>query len=360
MPRWFYILLLAVPLAVGADLVHLPPLIVFVLAALGILPLAGIIGMATEELAKRLGPRIGGLLNATFGNAAELIISALAVNQGLLTLVKASLTGSIIANTLFVLGVSLVSGGLRHGKQKFDAQHASVNAAMMMLAVIGLYLPAFFTLTVKNSTIIEELSILVAIVLILTYFAYLAYTVFGRGRPAQSDMETPDTARARAEQEEGGASWSVRKGIAVLAASIVGTAIVSDVLVGAVEPVTQQLGWTEFFVGVIIVPFVGNAAENYSALRFALANRLEGTLSIVAGSGMQLALLVAPLLVFLSLLVGHPMNLIFAPLELLILGIATGIFAYINLDGESNWLEGIQLLAIFLMAAVTFFFLPSE
>lgn len=356
--RWLYVLLVFVPLALGAELLHLPTLIVFGLAAAGLIPLAGLIGKATEELAHQLGPTIGGLLNATFGNAAELIIGALAVQHGLLTLVKASLTGSIISNLLLVLGLSLLAGGLKHGEQKFNAQRAGLDAAMMILALVGLYLPAVFSATVRDSFIIEELSVLVAIVLLLTYIAYLAYTVFLRGKRTKGVPEQK-TRESHSEKSNGEEGWSIRKGLLVLAASIAGTAIVSELLVGGVETVREQLGWTEFFVGVIIVPIVGNAAEHLSALQFARRNQIDGTLAIVSGSGTQIALLVAPLLVFLSLLLGQPMNLIFEPMELVVLGLATAIFAFINLDGESNWLEGVQLVAVFLMAAVTFFFLPT-
>ena len=368
MPRWSYALLLLVPAALAAKLLSLPVVLVFVLSATGILPLAALIGKATDELAHQLGPRSGGLLNATFGNAAELIITSFAVRDGLLTLVKASITGSIIGNTLLVLGTSLLAGGARHGRQHYDPQGTSLNAAMMILAVAGLYLPATFASVVREQPVIEELSGFVAGVLLLTYVAYLLYAVFlgqpsgVRSKATTSRVEA--TADPRAGREAGGESWSGEgawgrgKALGVLAGATVGTAISSEILVGSVEPVTRQLGWSEFFVGVIFVPIIGNAAEEYSAVLMAWRNRLNVSLGIAAGASTQIALFVAPVLVFLSFALGHPMDLVFTPLELVILGLATALFAYISLDGESNWLEGVQLLAIYLMAGSAFFFLP--
>lgn len=349
MPRWLYPCLALSPAALLARLLNVPDVLVFALAAASLIPLAGLIGKATEELAHHLGPRAGGLLNATFGNAAELIITAFAIHRGLLALAKASITGSIIGNTLLVLGAALLAGGGRHGLQKYDSRAASLNAAMMILAVAGLYLPATFAASVQNHVIIEELSLLVAGVLLITYLAYLVYTVLqghprSRGAPAAPAAEPP--------------AWSTALALAVLAAATVGAAVSSEVLVGAVEPVTAQLGWSEFFVGVIVVALVGNAAEHFSAIQMAWQDRLDVTLAIAAGSSTQIVLFVAPVLVFLSVLVGHPMDLIFTPLELTILGLAAAIFAYICLDGESNWLEGVQLLSLYLIAAFAFFFLP--
>jgi Ca2+:H+ antiporter len=356
MPRWFYALLLFAPAALVADLLHLAPLVVFALASASLVPLAGLIGKATEELAHHLGPRYGGLLNATFGNAAELIITVFALQRGLLTLVKASITGAIIGNTLFILGLSLLAGGVRHRIQRYDPRETSLNAAMMILAIAGLYLPATFAVSVREPAAIGSLSLLVAGVLLLTYGAYLVYTVL-QGHPdgGASSHAAPLAAGPTAPEA---AMWSVRKAIAVLAAATVGAAVSSEILVGAVQPVTAQFGWSEFFVGVIVVALVGNAAEHFSAIVFAWRNRLDVTLAIAAGSSTQIALFVAPVLVFLSLALGHPMDLIFEPLELAILGLSTALFAYICIDGESNWLEGFQLLAIYFMAAVVFFLVP--
>lgn len=352
MPRWQIALLALVPVAIVVRVLGGPPTVIFGLSALGLVPLAALIGRATEELAHHLGPRFGGLLNATFGNAAELIITLFAIQRGLLTLVKASITGSIIGNTLLILGLSLLAGGLRHGRQRFDPREASVNAAMMLLALGGLYLPATFAATAGAGADVEPLSLMVAGVMLLTYGAYIVQSVFQK-QPAEPVAAVAVPAAAAP------AGWSARKGLIVLAASTAGTAVVSEMLVGAVEPVTAQLGWSEFFVGVIIVPLVGNAAEHFSAVQFAWRNRLDVSMAIAAGSSTQVALLVGPLLVFLSLLMGNPMDLVFVPLELAILGLSAAVFAYISLDGESNWLEGFQLLGLYTIAAVVMFFVPT-
>lgn len=357
MPRWFYLLLAFVPLALVARRSSLPPLIVFTAATIGLVPLAGLIGEATEQLAEHIGGRLGGLLNATFGNAAELIITSFAIHSGLLTLAKASITGSIIGNTLLVLGLSLLAGGLNRGQQKFDPRETSINAAMMILAIAGLYLPAVFALYGPGGEIIEELSLIVAGVLIATYLAYLVYTVVQAPADARPSSETSDVADAGSAPL---ARWGLRTSLLVLAGATAGAALASELLVGAVEPVVQQLGWSEFFIGVIVVAIVGNAAEHFSAVQMAMKGRLEITFGIAAGSSTQVALFVAPVLVFLSLVLGHPMTLIFTPLELVILGLSTAIFAYLSIDGETNWMEGVQLLAIYVIAACAFFLLPQR
>jgi Ca2+:H+ antiporter len=344
-PRWLYALLVFAPLAVIARALGAPPLLVFVTACLGIVPLAGLIGHATGQIALHLGAQYGGLLNATFGNAAELIITLLALHQGLFTLVKASITGSIIGNTLLVLGLALLLGGMRNGLLRFNVRIASVSTALMLLAVAGLVLPAVFSNLVSDATRTEELSIFVAVILLGSYIAYLVFVL--RGETSEPEAVEHETAE-----------WSVRRGMLVLAGATVATAIVSEALVGAVEPVTRQLGWTELFVGVILVPLVGNAAENWAAVRAAWRNHVELTLGITSGSSTQIPLFVTPVLIFASLLIGQPMDLVFQPLELIVLALSTAIFAYIALDGESHWLEGILLLALYLMTAGLFFLDP--
>ena len=354
MSRPLYLLLIAAPLAVVADLLHWPAPLVFGLSALGVVPLAGLIGTATEELAHRIGPKYGGLLNATFGNAAELIITILAIREGLLLLVKASITGSIIGNSLLVLGVSVLYGGFKHGWQRFDEHEARHHVSLMVLAVSGLFLPAMFAVSQPDHFIIEEVSLFVAGILLLTYVAYLAFSLFaGQAGDAPAVHEPPASAGGHQE-----ASWSVRRALIVLAAATGATVFVSELLVRTVEPVTHQLGWSEFFVGIIIIPLIGNAAEHFSAVVFAGKNRVDLTMAIASGSSSQIALFVAPALVFLSLLLGHPMDLVFDRMELLVLGLTTLIFAFVALDGRSNWLEGTQLLALYIIIAVVFFFLP--
>jgi Ca2+:H+ antiporter len=346
MPVWLYVHLVFAPAAVLAKALQAPPTLVFALAALGIIPLAGLIGHATSQVSLHLGAQYGGLLNATFGNAAELIITLLALREGLFTLVKASITGSIIGNTLLVLGLSLALGGFRNGILKFDVRLSSVSSALMILAVAGLLLPAVFSTLVKDDVRTEELSVLVALILLASYAAYLLFVLRGEAQVTEAHQTTEHP------------SWSVRRGLAVLAAATVATAIVSEALVDAVEPVTRQLGWTELFVGVILVPIVGNAAENWAAVRAAWRNHVELTLGITSGSSTQIPLFVTPVLILASLAIGRPMSLVFEPIELLVLGLSTAISAYIALDGESHWLEGVLLLALYLMTAAVFFLDP--
>jgi Ca2+:H+ antiporter len=343
MPVWLYALSVFALLAVAGDLAGAPPVAVFACACLGLIPLAGLIGHSTGQLAIRLGPQWGGLLNATFGNAAELIITILALREGLFILVKASITGSIIGNALLVLGTALLLGGLRNGLLRFDLRMTGLSSALMILAVASLLLPAAFSNIVQDFNRLEELSVAVALILLLSYAAYLVFL-----------LRNPSEAQPDDEKAE----WSVRRGILTLLGATLATAIVSDVLVNAVTPVTAQLGWTELFLGVIIIPIVGNAAENWAAVRAAWRNHVDLTLGITSGSSTQIPLFVTPVLILVSLLIGQPMTLVFQPLELLVLGLGVAISAYIALDGESNWLEGVLLLALYLMAATMFFLDP--
>jgi len=345
------LLFLGLPAAVAARLFHGPEWIIFAGSALALLPLAAWIGLGTEHAAVRVGSSVGGLLNATFGNAAELIIAIFALRRGLVDLVKASITGSIIGNTLLILGLSAFIGGRKHGSQKFAVKPAGRHAAMMILAVAAMALPAVFATVERDAFIREEVSVGVSILLLATYGAYILYSYFSR-RVRQ------DEHREEEEHRPPGQPWSLRKALLVLAGAVVGTAVASEMLVHAIESVSRTLGLSHFFIGLIIVPLVGNVAEHFSAIQFASRNRMELALSIAANSSTQIAVFVAPFLVLISLLF-HPMNLIFQPIELVTLFASTAIFAYICLDGETNWLEGIQLLALYLIAAISFFFLPG-
>jgi Ca2+:H+ antiporter len=325
--------------------------LVFAASALALVPLALWIKAGTEHLAARLGAALGGLLNATFGNAAELIITLFALKEGLPDLVKASLVGSILSNTLFGLGASAVAGGLRHGTQRFALGPVRRASTMMILAVSALALPAAFAQAEKSAFLQEEVSIGIAILLLLIYSAYIVYSHFGGG------------AREHAESGEShghpsGKSWSLGRSFAVLAGAVVATAAASELLVGAVEPVSKSVGLSPFFVGIVVIPLVGNVAEYYSAVEFARSNRMELSFAIGASSSIQVAVFVAPVLVLASLFL-HPMNLIFRPIELVALFSCSAVFAYASLDGETDWLEGAQLLALYLICAVTFFFVPS-
>jgi Ca2+:H+ antiporter len=320
----------------------------FAAAALGVVPLAGIVGAATEELAMRTGPRVGGLLNATLGNAAELIITFFAIRAGLLDLVKASITGSILGNLLLVMGLSILVGGLRNGQQTFDRVHAGIDSTMLILALIALVVPSIFSHAIEpNHAAVEYLSEGVAIAMLVVYALELIYS-FTSTTPIHPPAHTDAEPR-----------WSVRKAIVVL---LVATAFIgwsSEVLVGVVEHVVVNLGWTEFFLGIVIIPIVGNVAEHLVAVQVAAKDQMQLSLEISLGSSLQIALFVAPVLVYVSLLMGNPMDLVFNEFELIALTAAALIAALVALDGESNWMEGAQLLVVYVILAMAFFFLPT-
>jgi Ca2+:H+ antiporter len=362
-------MLIFVPLALAAHYLGWTETLQFVFSAAGIIPLAGLIGAATEHLADRTGPRLGGLLNATLGNAAELIITIFAIREGLLELVKASITGSILGNLLLVMGASILFGGLKHGRQTFQQPRASVNATMLILAVIALVIPSIFSATIADGNAdssaailvmtrdqptvhpdVEALSLGVAAVMILIYALGIVYAFRARNaspltRPAAHAAHVP--------------GWSIRRSLAVLLVATGGIAWLSEILVGAVEPVVEQLGWTEFFLGVIIVPIVGNVAEHLVGVQVAVKDQMDLSMEISVGSSLQIALFVAPALVFISLVMGNPLTLVFNQFELLALISASLIAALVALDGESNWLEGAQLLVVYIIVALAFFYLPA-
>ncbi|MBI2941354.1 MAG: calcium/proton exchanger [Chloroflexi bacterium] len=359
MSRWLWLLLTFAVGAIVARAMAAPAAVVFSLAALGIIPLAALIGRSTESLAVRVGPTFGGLLNATFGNAAELIITIIALQAGLVALVKASLTGAVIGNSLLVLGAAFLAGGVRHGLQRFDSREAGRHAVMMVLALAALYLPSALSATHPTPLLVQELSVVTATVLLLVYFVYIAYSLLDRADvPLVVEgitAEQPEPPGMKRHREH----WPVRTAVLALFGSTLATVAVSEVLVAAVEPMTHQLGWTEFFVGIIVVPIIGNVAEHFSAVTLAARNHPDAAIAIAAGSSTQIALLVAPVLVFISLLIGQPMDLVFHPLELLVLGLSAAVFTLVALDGETHPLEGVQLLALYVMAAGLFFLLPA-
>lgn len=348
--KYLYPLLLFVPIAILGEFLHWADVLVFAASALGIVPLASLLGDATEELAVYSGPQLGGLINATLGNAAELIITIFALRAGLLELVKASITGSILGNILLILGFSLFLGGLRNGIQNFDQRQAGVNATMMTLSVIALAIPTLFGTAIgaqRNVGPVEELSISVAIIMIILYVLGLAFSLV-----SQRAEEGGTVAHSKAR-------WPLPAAIVILVVVTAFIAWLSEILVGVVEPATEALGLTEFFVGIIIVPLVGNVAEHLVGVQTAVKNKMDLSLAVSLGSSMQIALFVAPLLVFVSIAVGHPMDLIFNTFELVSLGAAVLIATFVALDGESNWLEGAQLLAVYVIIALAFFFLPA-
>ncbi len=346
-------LLLALPLAVAAKAGDWGALWVFSFSAVGIVPLAEYIGESTEALAAYTNPRVGGLLNATLGNAAELIITIVAIREGLLELVKASITGSILGNLLLVLGMSFLFGGLKNGLQKFEQRHATRNAILLVLAVLALLIPSLLSHSIgpDNSPRVEALSLGVAGVMVALYALALLYSFRAEGEPLTHPPQSDDVVHEP--------DWSLRKTIAVLTFSTLGVVVASEFLVGAVEPVVAGLGISEFFLGIILVPIVGNVAEHLVAVEMAMADRMELSVEIAIASSLQIALFVAPVLVFVSLLMGNPLQLVFNQFELLALVAGVVVTALVSADGESNWLEGAELLAVYLIIGLAFFLLPA-
>ena len=339
----FGVVAVALRLAGGSDVA------IFVTSALAIVPLAGLIGSATEEIAARTGPQIGGLLNATLGNAAELIITVFALREGLVELVRASIIGSVLGNLLLVTGLAILLGGLKNGLQVFDRRRASMNATLLVLAFMALAIPSLFDATfVANRKFDSELLLSegIALILIALYVANLLYSFFSH----DDDAVVVEAHHAQA--------WSTRLAIGVLAGATLGIVVMSEFLVGSVEPVVAKLGWSELFVGVIIVPIIGNVAEHLVAVQMALKNRIELSVSIALGSSLQIALFVAPVLVFVSLLFDKKLVLAFSLPEVIALAAASYVTALVAEDGESNWFEGVMLLAVYLIVALAFFLLP--
>jgi Ca2+:H+ antiporter len=339
-------LLVLVPVAVALELAGGNELAIFLTSAAAILPLAGLIGRSTEQLAVHTGPRIGGLVNATFGNVTELIIAVFLILDDKTEVVKASLTGSILGNLLLVLGLSFLLGGLRHSEQHYNANAASVHSTSLVLAVTGLLMPALFALGSNGDDLLqrEVVSGIVAAVLIALYIAALAFTLVTH----EHLFRTPS------EGEE--AAWSRRRAIGMLVVSTALVALMAEFLVGSLEPAIEDLGLSEFFVGLIVIPIIGNAAEHSSAVLFALRDKVDVTLEIAIGSSTQIALFVAPALVFISLAVGHPMDFIFSTFEVAAVALSTVLVFMISSDGRSNWLEGAQLTGAYVIMAISFFF----
>lgn len=356
--RFVYALLVLVPVAAAMVLLDIGGhSSLFVVSALALIPLAAILGRATEEVAVHTGPKIGGLLNATLGNAAELIITIVALREGLVTVVKASITGSIIGNVLLVLGAAALFGGLKNGPQRFDPRIASVNASVMVLAIMAMMIPAIFALgspehRPTNHDIVR-LSDGTSIVLIVLYAFYLLFTIVQSG-PTRETVEPG----VELEPPEGG-GMRLGTAIALLLASTVAIVFMSEILVGAIEPTAEQWGLSELFVGVILVPVVGNIAEHLVAVQAAIKNQMDLALGIAVGSALQIAVFVAPVLVLVSQFVGpEPMTLVFNQFELVALVGAIIITIMISIDGRSNWLEGLELIALYTIIGLAFFFVP--
>ncbi|MCI0339442.1 MAG: calcium/proton exchanger [Acidobacteria bacterium] len=348
-------LLIFVPIAIVLEWTHAKPIAIFVTSALAIIPLAGWMGRATEHLAEKMGEGIGGLLNATFGNAAELIIALVAMRRGLFDVVKASITGSIVGNILLVLGLSILLGGLKYPNQVFNRAAAMLGSTMLALSAIALLMPALFHILVANKPNVREqdLSLEIAIVLFITYVLSLIFTLRTHSHLYSGAVEV------EGEQAATGAhGWSKSRSLIVLLVATGLVALMSEFLVGAVEEASHVLGLSGVFVGVILVAIIGNAAEHSTAVLMALKNKMDLSLNIAIGSSMQIALFVAPVLVFVSYLFGKPMDLLFTTLEVVTVAVSVAVVALIAQDGESNWMEGVLLLAVYTILGLTFYMLP--
>jgi Ca2+:H+ antiporter len=357
--RPVYYLGIFIPAAIALELAHASPVLIFTAAALGVIPTAALMGTATEEIAERTGPGIGGFLNVTFGNAPELIIAFFALREGLHEVVKASIVGSIIGNILLVLGAAMLVGGWNRDKQTFNRTAANAQSAMLLLALAALMLPAVFQLIHGGSlpavgeerhpfgSEVEDLSFGVAIILMLSYFSGLLFSMKTHRSVFNPYEEEHD--------EEGG--WSVRKATVLLAIAAIFVGVMSEILVGSISEASEDIGLSQFFVGVFVVAIVGNAAEHWVAVLVARKDKMDLAVNIAIGSSAQIALFVAPVLVLLSYVVGPgPMPLVFNGYELGAMIFAVLIANFLTQDGESNWFEGLQLIAVYAVMGVVFYF----
>ncbi|MBH0178373.1 MAG: calcium/proton exchanger [Nitrospira sp.] len=350
---WLDLFLLFVPVTVALELLKADPLLIFITSGLAIVPLAGLLGRATEHITTHVGAGVGSLVNASLGNAAELIIALAALREGLHDVVKASLTGSILGNILLVLGVSMLAGGAKYERQTFNRTAAGMGSSLLLLAAVGLVIPALFHFTASDRgvEVEQELSLDIAIVLFLIYGLSLAFSL--KTHRHLFEGESHDA------HDLGEEPWSYRMSLGVLAAVAILIGVMSEMLVGSIEPAAHTLGLTQIFVGVILVALVGNAAEHSTAVLMAMKNKMDLALGIAVGSSMQIALLVAPLLVFASYLFGAPLDLIFTPFEVAAVTMSVLILGFVSMDGESNWMEGVMLVGVYAMLAIAFYFLPA-
>lgn len=351
-----WILYLTIPAAIAMQFLHTGLVAQFVISCIAVLPLAAWIGVSTEQLAHRMGPTYGALFNATFGNFAEMVIAILAIRAGLPDVVRASLSGSILGNLLFVAGLSMLFGGWKRETQKFNALAAESQAGQLILAAAAMLVPAMFfrsAVQAHHPELIHPVSIGTSIVLIITYGAGLWF----------SFRTHKQRLTAVAEQDhlpEGEDAWSIRKAIGLLLFSSLLMGVVAEGLVHAVGQAGAAWGLNPVFLGFIVLAVVGNAAEHSTAVMLAMRNQMDTALNISMQSSVQIALFVTPVLVFVSYPLGHPLDILFTPFELLAVGLGVAIFAYLVMDGETNWYEGIQLLAVYAIIAVALYFLPGE
>ncbi|MEJ7759011.1 MAG: calcium/proton exchanger [Gemmatimonadaceae bacterium] len=348
--KFLYALLLFVPIAIAAELMHASSTVVFLLSAAAILPLSGLLGTATEELAGHTGSTIGGLMNATLGNFAELVIAALALRAGQIDLVKASITGSILGNLLLVLGAAQLAGGLKYKTQKINPNLAGLSSTLLMVAVLGLVVPAVFFAAHPDPLRVAtgRMSVWVGSLLMLGYLLSLVYSMvthkaaFNEGGDVAHHEEKPH--------------WSLRKAIVVLVVAAATIGVLSEFLVSSVDEAATSIGLPTFFIGLIVIPIIGNAAEHSSAVLMAMKGRMDLAVGIAVGSSIQVALLIAPVLVFLGLAFGQPMDLAFTVMEVASVAVAVAIASSVMKDSESNWLEGAFLLIAYAAIGTAFFF----
>ena len=339
-------MLIFIPISFIAKFMNASGSVMFILSCLSIIPLAGLMGEGTEEISFYSGPKIGGFLNGTFGNATELIISFFALKQGLFDIVKSSIAGAVIGNVLLVVGASMLAGGLKFKTQKFNEKVSEVTSSMLLFAVLGLCIPALFTHTVDPAllnTRYEGLSVFVAVVMIIIYILSLVFSF-----STHKDIYNTEASK------EGSAKWTLKKAILILVVVTILIAIESEFLVNGVESITESLGWSEFFVGIILIPIIGNAAEHTTAIIMARKDQMDVALEIALGSSLQFILFVAPILIFISLFF-KPMSIVFNEFELVALIASVVIANKVSHDGECNWLEGVQLLAVYLIISASFF-----
>jgi len=340
-----YGLLVFIPVSLAGKMLGLNETLMFLCTALAIVGLAAVMGKATESAAHYLGERVGGFLNATFGNAAELLINIFVLKAGMTEIVKASIVGSILGNILLVLGLSMLCGGFKHKVQRFNINAVEMHSGMLFFAIIGMCIPAAFVHTISRDTVkTEELSIVIAVMMLILYVLQMIFTF--KTHKSHFEIESAE------EEEE--PSWSLRTSIIVLIAVTVGLGVMSELFTGSVEGMSENLGLSESFVGLIMIPIIGNAAEHSTAVVMALKNKMNAAIEVSVGSTLQVILFVMPVLVFISLLF-TPMSLVFTPFEIVVLIASAMITNRVIEDGQSNWFEGAQLLGIYIITAISFF-----
>ncbi|HSF00994.1 MAG TPA: calcium/proton exchanger, partial [Nitrososphaeraceae archaeon] len=355
-----YFLLVFVPISVILDLVHADHIILFIIAVMALMPLAKLIGDSTEHLSTHYGSTLGSLLNVTFGNAAEIIIAVVAINAGLIDLVKASITGAILGNIMLIFGLSMIAGGIRQKEQLFSRENAGLQSTMIFLAIIGLAIPTVLSTTIlkpvefENQLKIQFLSDALAILLLSVYIAGIVFTFFTHKHLFVSPHMEGENNNHIIDNSK---HWDKKKAFFMLAISMVGVVIISEILVGSVEETSKQFGFGELFVGAIIIGIVGNAAEHSSAIILARKGKIDLSIGIAAGSGTQIALFVVPILVIFGIILNQPFTLEFTIYELVTLFLAAIILNLIAHDGKSNWFEGIMLTAVYIIIAIGFYFI---